>query len=65
MPFTSMGKKAFVFGKTMEDLDEDYEFDHYDEEDDELEETAGVEAEAIANEDLDIPDLNFDDLKSK
>lgn len=27
MPFTSMGSKAFVFGKTMQDLDEDYEYD--------------------------------------
>ncbi|XP_077226200.1 uncharacterized protein LOC143859366 [Tasmannia lanceolata] len=30
MPFTTMGTKPFVFGKTMEDLDEDYEFDDYD-----------------------------------
>lgn len=26
MPFTTMGTKAFVFGKTMEDLDEDFEY---------------------------------------
>ncbi|KAF7154486.1 hypothetical protein RHSIM_Rhsim01G0236700 [Rhododendron simsii] len=27
MPFTTMGTKHFVFGKTMEDLDEDYGYD--------------------------------------
>ncbi|XP_020522527.1 uncharacterized protein LOC18433403 isoform X2 [Amborella trichopoda] len=32
MPFTTMGKKPFVFGKTMEDLDEDYEYDFHDSE---------------------------------
>ncbi|KAJ9698692.1 hypothetical protein PVL29_007652 [Vitis rotundifolia] len=26
LPFTTMGTKAFVFGKTMEDLDEDFEY---------------------------------------
>ncbi|KAL6967684.1 hypothetical protein U1Q18_033491 [Sarracenia purpurea var. burkii] len=30
MPFTTMGTKQFVFGKTMEDLDVDYEYDTYD-----------------------------------
>ncbi|CAK9164198.1 unnamed protein product [Ilex paraguariensis] len=30
MPFTTMGTKQFVFGKTMEDLDEDYEYDTFD-----------------------------------
>ncbi|KAF8396110.1 hypothetical protein HHK36_017722 [Tetracentron sinense] len=30
MPFTTMGTKQFFFGKTMEDLDEDYEYDNYD-----------------------------------
>lgn len=30
MPFTTMGTKSFVFGKTMENLDEDYEYDTYD-----------------------------------
>ncbi|KAJ8767792.1 hypothetical protein K2173_020732 [Erythroxylum novogranatense] len=30
MPFTTMGTKSFVFGKTMEDLDEDYQYDIYD-----------------------------------
>ncbi|KAI7983424.1 30S ribosomal protein S18 [Camellia lanceoleosa] len=30
MPFTTMGTKQFIFGKTMEDLDEDYEYDTYD-----------------------------------
>lgn len=29
MPFTTMGTKSFVFGKTMEDLDEDYEYEIY------------------------------------
>lgn len=29
MPFTTMGAKHFAFGKTMEDLDEDYEFETY------------------------------------
>ncbi|KAK1319568.1 hypothetical protein QJS10_CPB04g01443 [Acorus calamus] len=27
MPFTTMGTKTFIFGKTMEDTEEDYEFD--------------------------------------
>ncbi|KAM6584696.1 hypothetical protein CsatB_011698 [Cannabis sativa] len=30
MPFTTMGTKQFVFGKTMEGLDEDYEYENYD-----------------------------------
>ncbi|KAF8402644.1 hypothetical protein HHK36_010733 [Tetracentron sinense] len=30
MPFTTMGTKPFIFGKTMEDLDDDYEYDNYD-----------------------------------
>ncbi|GAB4859943.1 hypothetical protein Ancab_011422 [Ancistrocladus abbreviatus] len=30
LPFTTMGTKSFVFGKTMEDLDADYEYDVYD-----------------------------------
>ncbi|KAM0999209.1 hypothetical protein FF1_005943 [Malus domestica] len=30
MPFTTMGTKSFVFGKTMESLDEDYEYESYD-----------------------------------
>ncbi|TQD91695.1 hypothetical protein C1H46_022759 [Malus baccata] len=30
MPFTTMGTKSFVFGKTMENLDEDYEYESYD-----------------------------------
>lgn len=30
MPFTTMGTKQFVFGKTMKDLDEDYEYETYD-----------------------------------
>lgn len=30
MPFTTMGKKSFVFGRTMEDLDADYEYEIYD-----------------------------------
>ncbi|XP_031271207.1 uncharacterized protein LOC116129622 [Pistacia vera] len=30
MPFTTMGRKAFVFGKTMEDLDKDYEYETYE-----------------------------------
>lgn len=29
MPFTTMGTKQFVFGRTMEDLDEDYKFNDY------------------------------------
>ncbi|KAL5580736.1 hypothetical protein UlMin_013178 [Ulmus minor] len=29
MPFTTMGTKPFVFGKTMEDLDEDYEYESF------------------------------------
>lgn len=29
MPFTTMGTKAFVFGNTMEDLEEDYRLDDY------------------------------------
>ncbi|KAH7542244.1 uncharacterized protein LOC125421185 isoform X2 [Ziziphus jujuba] len=29
MPFTTMGTKSFVYGKTMEDLDEDYEYETY------------------------------------
>ncbi|KAK2974620.1 hypothetical protein RJ640_025914 [Escallonia rubra] len=29
MPFTCMGTKRFVFGKTMEDLDEDFEYETY------------------------------------
>lgn len=30
MPFTTMGTKTFVFGKTMEDLDKDYEYEVFD-----------------------------------
>ncbi|KAK9734697.1 hypothetical protein RND81_04G157500 [Saponaria officinalis] len=30
LPFTTMGTKAFVFGKTMENLDQDFELDPYD-----------------------------------
>lgn len=30
MPFTTMGTKRFAFGQTMEDLDQDYEYDTYD-----------------------------------
>jgi len=30
MPFTTMGTKSFVFGKTMESLDEDFEYESYD-----------------------------------
>ncbi|KAH9603854.1 hypothetical protein KSS87_005974 [Heliosperma pusillum] len=30
LPFTTMGTKAFVFGRTMENLDLDYELDPYD-----------------------------------
>lgn len=30
MPFTTMGTKPFKFGKTMEDLDEDFEYEPYD-----------------------------------
>ncbi|XP_062090467.1 uncharacterized protein LOC133796816 [Humulus lupulus] len=30
MPFTTMGTKQFVFGKTMEGLDEDYEYENFD-----------------------------------
>ncbi|KAK3206540.1 hypothetical protein Dsin_020586 [Dipteronia sinensis] len=30
MPFTTMGKKSFIFGKTMKDLDADYEYETYD-----------------------------------
>uniref|UniRef100_A0A2N9HMY4 Small ribosomal subunit protein bS18c n=1 Tax=Fagus sylvatica TaxID=28930 RepID=A0A2N9HMY4_FAGSY len=30
MPFTTMGTKSFVFGKTMEALDEDFEYETYD-----------------------------------
>lgn len=62
MPFTSMGKKAFVFGRTMEDLDEDYEFDQYDDRPDDLED---IPVEVLETEDLDIPDFDLDDLKSK
>lgn len=62
MPFTSMGKKAFVFGRTMEDLDEDYEFDQYDDRPDDLED---ISVEVLETEDLDIPDFDLDDLKSK
>ncbi|PON80900.1 Ribosomal protein [Trema orientale] len=29
MPFTTMGTKPFVCGKTMEDLDEDYEYESF------------------------------------
>lgn len=29
MPFTTMGTKHFVFGKTMENLDQDYEYETY------------------------------------
>ncbi|XP_022880924.1 uncharacterized protein LOC111398226 [Olea europaea var. sylvestris] len=30
MPFTTMGTKQFVYGKTMEDLDEDHSYETYD-----------------------------------
>lgn len=30
MPFTTMGTKSFVFGKTMEARDEDFEYETYD-----------------------------------
>lgn len=30
MPFTAMGTKSFVFGKSMQDLDEDFEYERYD-----------------------------------
>ena len=30
LPFTTMGTKAFVFGKTMEDLDQDFMVETYD-----------------------------------
>ncbi|CAN4118314.1 unnamed protein product [Withania somnifera] len=30
MPFTTMGTKQFIFGRTMEDLDADYEYEMYD-----------------------------------
>ncbi|PRQ34524.1 putative ribosomal protein S18 [Rosa chinensis] len=30
MPFTTMGTKSFVFGKTMENLGEDFEYESYD-----------------------------------
>ncbi|MFS8026068.1 putative ribosomal protein S18 [Helianthus anomalus] len=30
MPFTSMGSKHFVYGRTMEDLDKDYEYEVYE-----------------------------------
>ncbi|KAF5751365.1 hypothetical protein HS088_TW02G00378 [Tripterygium wilfordii] len=30
MPFTTMGTKSFIFGKTMENRDEDYEYESYD-----------------------------------
>ena len=29
MPFSTMGTKPFFYGKTMEDLEEDYEYDTY------------------------------------
>jgi len=30
LPFTTMGTKAFVFGRTMEDLDQDFMVEAYD-----------------------------------
>ena len=30
IPFTTMGTKSFVFGKSMETLDEDYEYETFD-----------------------------------
>ncbi|KAI6706767.1 hypothetical protein NL676_009729 [Syzygium grande] len=30
MPFTTMGTKSFVFGKTTENLDEDYEYEAFE-----------------------------------
>ena len=30
MPFTTMGTKSFVFGKSIENLDEDYEHETFD-----------------------------------
>ncbi|KAI3680739.1 hypothetical protein L6452_35514 [Arctium lappa] len=30
MPFTTMGTKHFVYGRTMQDLDKDYEYETYD-----------------------------------
>lgn len=29
MPFTTMGTKSFIFGKTMENLDDDYAYESY------------------------------------
>lgn len=63
MPFTSMGKKAFVFGQTVQDLPEDYDFDGYDDRPDD--EDSPVEEAILETEDLDIPDFELDDLKSK
>ncbi|CAA3025003.1 uncharacterized protein LOC111374869 [Olea europaea var. sylvestris] len=39
IPFTTMGTKQFIYGKTMEDLDEDYSYETYDRDfvDDEVE----------------------------
>ena len=56
LPFTLMGKKPFQFGKTMEDLDEDYKYDIYVENADELEDVSEIEA-SVLTEDLDVPDL--------
>ena len=30
MPFTTMGTKSFIPGKTMENLDEDFEYESYE-----------------------------------
>ena len=30
MPFTTMGTESFVYGKSMEDLDEDFEYETFD-----------------------------------
>lgn len=30
MPFTTMGTKSFVFGRTMESRDEDFEYESFD-----------------------------------
>lgn len=33
MPFTTMGTKAFTFGKTMENRDQDFEYEVVDDDD--------------------------------
>ncbi|KAH9327789.1 hypothetical protein KI387_007967, partial [Taxus chinensis] len=44
LPFTMMGKKPFAFGKTMEDLEEDYKCDDYVGNVDDLEDVPEVDA---------------------